>query len=452
MKTQGASKNFHASAARVGFFAAVSYVVDYSFQLVDIFWVARIGPGAPTAVAIISSVFYLILALNEIVGVSTVPIFSQAAGSGDKRRTGFVIFQALITKFCLGLGMAAAFAGFLIWLAPLYAVDSVTRAYLYEYGGVIWLSLILMPAYSSMMTALRTIGEEGKTAAISIAALVLNAVLNPVLIFGFGNFEGMGVVGAAWATVAAQLAALAGAAVFLVKNRLGVKVFDWAYLVFDRCLVRDFFMIGLPVGGVMILYNLEQTGITAIVAGYPAAVSDGYGIGARIYGFLFMGVFGISVGVSVTVGHCIGRGDLSGVQVQLPRFAAGAAALTAFAAAALFFAGHGLMGVFTASADAAATGALYLRYMGVGLCFMCLMYSYNAAFEGAGRNLPVLFVAAVMYLCIELPMIVIALLRPDFALADIWLIIVAASAFGAGLSMWLFRQKRWMPAAAGGAR
>ena len=75
---------FQGSAARIGAFASLSYAVDYSFQLVDIFWVARLGAGAPTAIAVASSALFLVLALNEVVGAGTVPLFAQAAGSGDR--------------------------------------------------------------------------------------------------------------------------------------------------------------------------------------------------------------------------------------------------------------------------------------------------------------------------------------------------------------------------------
>ena len=91
-------QGFQRSAARIGAFASLSYAVDYSFQLVDIFWVARLGAGAPTAIAIASSALFLVLALNEVVGTGTVAHFAQAAGSGDRERTGQVILQALFFK------------------------------------------------------------------------------------------------------------------------------------------------------------------------------------------------------------------------------------------------------------------------------------------------------------------------------------------------------------------
>ncbi len=437
--------SFKRSASRIAFFASISYVVDYSFQLIDIYWVAQIGLGAPTAIAIISSVFFLVLALNEIIGVSTVPIFSQAAGSGDKDRAGLVILQSILAKFALGLLLAMAFAAFLSFIAPLYDITPETAAYLHAYGGVIWLSLILVPVYSTMMTALRTIGEESKTAWISGAALLLNACLNPVFIFGIGSLDGLGIAGAAWATVLAQLFAMIAAIHFLRRNRSGIEIFAVRHMTWQSEIYAKLVLIGLPVGGVMVLYNLEQTAITALVAGFPDAVSDGYGIGARIFGFLFMANFGIAVGVSVTVGHHVGRGELDVIQDRLPGFTLMSVGTVFLAGVLVFLAGFEIISFFTDNDAAIATGGEYLRYMAVAICLLCALYSINGAFEGAGRNLPVLFVAMFMYLGVEFPLIYYFMQSADFKLADVWVAVIMASLVGATITSWLFHRGWWMP-------
>ncbi len=281
---------FRRSAARIGAFASLSYAVDYSFQLVDIFWVARLGAGAPTAIAIASSALFLVLALNEVVGAGTVPLFAQAAGSGDRERTGHVILQALLLKLVLGAVMALAFGAFMLWAVPLYDIDAAARGHLAAYGQVIWLSLLLVPAYSTMMTALRSLGGEADAARASALALLLNMALNPALIFGVGSWPGLGIVGAAWATVLAQAAATVLAARSLARNRFGARVFSAANLGWHPPLYRGIAIIGLPLGGVMALYNLEHAAVTAIAVSFGTAVSDGFGIGARICGFLFMAV------------------------------------------------------------------------------------------------------------------------------------------------------------------
>lgn len=435
---------FQGSAARIGAFASLSYAVDYSFQLVDIFWVAQLGAGAPTAIAIASSALFLVLALNEVVGAGTVPLFAQAAGSGDRERTGHVILQALLFKLALGAGMALAFGAFMLWVAPLYDIDAGTRGHLAAYGKVIWISLLLVPAYSTMMTALRSLGGEADAARASVLALLMNMALNPVLIFGVGSWPGLGIAGAAWATVLAQAAATVLAARSLARNRFGARVFSAANLGWCPLLYRGIVIVGLPMGGVMVLYNLEQAAVTAIAVSFGTPVSDGFGIGARICGFLFMAVFGIAVGASVTVGLHLGAGRSDVVRRALPRFACASTAAFGAVVLPLALLGEELVGLFSRDAATVAAGATYLRFMAAALCLLCAHHVFNAAFEGAGRNMPVLLASAAMYLGVELPAVLalafLGALNPE----TLWAAMTLTAAVGAFLSASLFSHGGWL--------
>ncbi|MBB6510550.1 putative MATE family efflux protein [Rhizobium soli] len=442
---QTLDSNFSRNAARVSWFALISYAVDYSFQLVDIFWVAKVGPGAPTALSILSSVLFLTLALNEIVGVGTVALFSRAFGSGDMNRTGEVITQALILKGLLGLGMASVFLIYVSFGLGHYPVDLTTHAYMREYGMVIWASLVVVPIYSTLMTALRCTRREASTAVISILALVINAALNPMLIFGFGPFPPLGVAGSAYATVFAQVFALIAAGVWLTKGSIRFPVMPKDTPRLELSLFTRLIKIGLPIGGVAILYNLEQAIITGIIATFPQAVSDGYGVAARVYGFMFMATFGIASGVSVTVGQFIGLGRLNDIQTSLPRFAAWCTLAMAVPAMSLFFLAPSIVSQFTENPTSIAVGATYLRFMTIGAMLLCVLSSINGAFEGAGNNIPVLFVALTSYLCVEAPILLIIAASSEITPKAIWWATLSAVLFSVIVSAWLFSRRRWHP-------
>lgn len=437
--------SFKGKASKIAAFAAVSYIVDYSFQLVDIYWVAKLGAGAPTAIAIVSSGYFLILALNEIIGVSTVPLFAQPIGANKHDLAGQVIFQSILFKAFLGGLMVIVFYIYLENAIPHYDIDKITEEYIYSYGRMIWPSLILIPVYSTMMTALRSIGEESKTVIISIGALLLNAVMTPLLLFGTAGFNGLGISGAALATVLTQLMALLFSIYFLHTNRIGVSVFSKRHISWLPRLYWDLVRIGLPVGGVVVLYNLEQAIVTAIVSSFSTEVSDGFGIGARIYNFFYMASFGIAVGVSVSVGHYIGKGQLTLVQKQLPIFVFQSTLLLAIISSVIYFYGYEIVSLFTENPNSQSSGANYLRHMYVALIFLCAMYSFNGAFEGSGRNVPTLVVGVLMYLIIEFPIIYTLTIRDDMNLNQLWVVIILTSAFGAIFTRALFQRRYWEP-------
>jgi Na+-driven multidrug efflux pump len=124
---------FQRDAAYIGLFSVLSYAVDYSFQLVDTFWVARLGTGAATALALITAILYVVMALNEIVGVSSVAMLSQADGRGKPREFSQLFWSIFVLKVALGLLFVTAFI-------------------LYVHYGLDWLddaSVKAMPLYTT---------------------------------------------------------------------------------------------------------------------------------------------------------------------------------------------------------------------------------------------------------------------------------------------------------------
>ena len=91
--------------AKASSFASIGYVVDYTFQLVDMFWLVKLGPAVPTALTIISVYLFFSLALNEIVGSGSVSVISQTIGSHDVTAARRKILQVLQLKLGFALGL-----------------------------------------------------------------------------------------------------------------------------------------------------------------------------------------------------------------------------------------------------------------------------------------------------------------------------------------------------------
>ena len=138
---------------RIAWYSTISYVVSYSSQLVDMFWVAKLSAGVPTAIAVVSTIFVTVLTLNEVVGVGSVAMISQAKGVGDNSRTASVVLQTLLMKFLMGVLMACGFLLFLRFGLHLYRLDPAIEGYVRAYGHVIWPSMILVPVSASVCGA-----------------------------------------------------------------------------------------------------------------------------------------------------------------------------------------------------------------------------------------------------------------------------------------------------------
>ncbi|WP_299752481.1 MATE family efflux transporter [uncultured Tateyamaria sp.] len=436
-------RGFYRTSLHVALFALISYAVDYSFQLVDIYWATQIGVGAPTAIAVVSSIFFLTLSLNEVIGVGTVAVFAQRFGQTDHARTGEAILLALLVKAVLGIMSAGVFLLLIDFVLISYELSETELLYTQDYTKVIWLSLLLVPVYSTMMTAMRTVGRAHLASYISVAAFVINVVANPILIFGYGPIPPLGIAGAAWATVLAQLIAMLCCFFMMQDHRFPVPVFSRGLLSWQPQLAWSFLVIGLPVGGVILLYNFEQVILTALLTEYGAEVSDGYGVGARIFGLFFMVNFGIGLGIAVAVGHAIGSGRIELIRHCIPRISLMIIALLTAVALLIFLFADYLMLAFNDNSVTVQIGAIYLRFMAFANIAIGIIYCYNGVFEGAGRNSPPLAIAVVIYLAFEFPALAYLGWFTAADLSWVWLTVSATYVLGAALTVRQFCKTTW---------
>ena len=275
-----------------------------------------------------------------------------------------------------------------------------------------------------------------------MAALSMNMVLTPSLIFGYGQLPALGVVGAALATIIVDAIVLSIGLRRLLFNSAGIR-FSWHAARFERSVYRDLLLIGMPVAGMVFLLNAEQLIITAIVAQQAVSISDGYGIGQRVFGLLYISTMGIGIGVAVTAGEAIGAGQYE----LLKRAIRGLLARSLFVMAAVCtmvaFLAPTILSVFTADPVAIQTGVVYLRFMAVAMLFFCAQSVFHGVFTGAGRNVPMLLAALVTYLCIEFPLLWWFNQMYSGHLSLLWCAVLFSTLLLALALGWLFRRNYW---------
>lgn len=367
------------------------------------------------------------MALNEIVGVSSVALLSQADGRGKPQEFGYLFWLIVALKFLLGLLFVAAFLLCVRYGLNWLADESSVRAYAIDYAYVIWPSLIIVPIYSTMMTALRISGQAALSAGLSIAAFLLNLCLVPALTFGYLSMPALGIAGAAWATVLAQAIVLAAAFLTLLCGKYGPPIRQSRGFKISKALISDLLLIGLPVGGVMLIANLEQAAIVAIVARHSAAVSDGLSIANRLFGFVYMVNFGVAAGVSITVGQFVGAGKASTIKSALPGFAVQAILTAALISVALALLASPLVHTFTGSNFSVAAAKTYLWFMVLVSAANCCFLVYSGVYEGFGKNWPVFYAALLAHVLFEGPLLLGAMLVEGAKLTMLWTIVAAGS-------------------------
>jgi len=196
---------------------AVGMLLQTMYYVVDLYFVARLGDAALAGVGAAGNLMFVVFALTQMLGVGTVALMSHAVGREDRPDANHVFNQSVaLSAVC---ALATLVGGYVV--SPLYmrllGADDATVA-----AGVTYLNwfipgLALQFALVVMGSALRGTGIVKPTMVVQAFTVILNTILAPVLIAGWGTGHPLGVAGAALASSLAIAAGVALLAVYFQK-------------------------------------------------------------------------------------------------------------------------------------------------------------------------------------------------------------------------------------------
>jgi len=276
-----------------------------------------------------------------------------------------------------------------------------------------------------------------------LGTVILNFILDPLFIFGFGWLPAQGVMGAALATLATQgLAAVLGIVIFL-RGQHGIQL-QWRDFSPDPQYIRRAFFLGLPGSVELSTRGLGPMLMTFLVSGFGTVSLAAYGIGSNILQFIVIPAMGLSMAVSTLVSQNIGAGNVQrAARVTLLGTVWGFAILTAAGLIAYVFAP--VMVGFFVSGDAAviAEGSTFIRVMclawgaiGVQLCIV-------SAFRASGNMLVAMVIAIVSQFMFQFPLAYVLSKHTGLQAAGIWWSFPAANIAAALVSVCWFAQGGW---------
>src|SRR5262245_6064465 len=283
----------------------VSMIFQTLYVLVDLYWVGRLGTDAVAAVGLAGNLTFIVLAATQMLGVGTTTLVAHATGARNQTRANLVFNQSQVLSLCVGLlFLIAAYIAQHPYASALSA-DEETRRLTIEY--LLWFipSLSLQFALIAMASALRGTGHFKPGMVVQTATVILNIVLAPILVFGWGTGVALGVGGAALAT----LIAIAIGVGWLTCSFLPAGAYirfsfrDWRPR-FD--LWRDLLKIGLPAGAEFALLAVCPILVYVVSRPFGAAAQAGFGIGLRIVQASFLPVVALGFAVSPVAGQNFG--------------------------------------------------------------------------------------------------------------------------------------------------
>ena len=418
---------------------AIGMVFQTLYFLVDLYFVGRLGDYAIAGVAAAGNVTLVVVALTQVLAVGTVALIAQATGRRDRDDANLVFNQSLsIAALFAAATLVAGYA-----LAPAYmrslGADLETSAAGITYLRCYLPGLSLQFALVAMSSALRGTGIVKPAMLVQMLTVIINAVLAPVLIAGWGTGRPLGVAGAGLASTLSI--AIGVLMLWRVFRRLEHAVaFDARLLPARAAEWRRILRIGTPSGAEFLLMFVYTAVIFSAIRQFGAEAQAGFGIGLRVMQAMFLPVVAIGFATAPVAGQNFGAQAHDRVRATFKFAALSGSALMLVLTLLCQWRPDALIGVFTHEPAVVRMGAEFLSIISWNFVASALIFTCAGMLQAVGNTIPSLLSSASRLLTFVLPVSLLSV-RPGFAIHDVWYLSVASTALQAGLSLWLMRRE-----------
>ena len=291
-------------------FGIVSIIL---FNVVDTFYIGRLGSGELAAVSFTFPVVYAVMSIAIGMSIGVSAVVSRAIGRGDHDRVRCLTTDGLILALIL-VGVFALVG--VLTIDPLFAALGATpemMPHIRDYMTIWYLGVgfLVIPMVGN--AAIRATGDTKTPSLIMSVAGIVNMIIDPFLIFGIGPFPRLELRGAALATVFSYGICMAAAFWVLVAREKMVTL-RWRSFRSLFASWREIAHIGLPSAGTQMLIPLANGVLTRIFAGYGPAAVAAFGVGSRIEGLAVIGIMALATVITPFIGQNWGAGQCERVR------------------------------------------------------------------------------------------------------------------------------------------
>ncbi|WP_299270666.1 MATE family efflux transporter [uncultured Psychrosphaera sp.] len=284
-----------------------------SFNLVDTYFIGLLGTDPLAAISFTFPVTFTIISLSIGLGIGTSAVIAKARGANLLEQAKDDGLGALILSF-----MLVAVLAFTMYLSTdsiftLLGAKADLLPLIHDYMDIWYIGAVFLMSPMVGNAVLRASGDAKTPSLIMAMSGLINAILDPLLIFGIGPFPELGMQGAAIASVIAW-----GFGFVIVIYVLAVKRkliwIRWIPFTQFVAVSRRILKIGLPAAGANMLTPIAMAVLTAMIAVHGNAAVAGFGVGTRIESIASMVVLALSMTLPPFISQNFGAGQWDRVE------------------------------------------------------------------------------------------------------------------------------------------
>jgi putative MATE family efflux protein len=375
-----------------------------AFNLIDTFYVGQLGKKELAALSFTFPVIMIIFSFIQGLGIGATALIAKSIGRKEhdkaaRETTDSITLTLLITGFFVIIG--------LLTLKPTFSLlgaDAETAILVEEYMQIWYVALFFVSAPYVGNSAIRATGDARTPALIMLFAVIINAVLDPILIFGYLGAPAMGLKGAAIATAISRALTMVLAFYVLIR-REKLIIFDiptWAVL---RGCWKSILNIAVPSGLARLVVPITTGVITSIMASYGDYAVAAFGVGSRIEFLASSILFALAASIGPFVGQNFGSQKLDRVKEAVRISVRFAFFWGLFAWGILSLFARQVASIFNDNAQVLDAVQSYLWIVPAGYGLQGVLGIINSHLNTVNKPLPASLIIVVQMLVIGIPII-----------------------------------------------
>src|SRR5688572_3881253 len=420
-------------------------VLESTFAVVDIFFVAKLGSSAVATVGLTETMLFLLYAIGMGLAMAVTAVVARRVGEGKREEAAITAVQAIWIALLASVPFAIAGIVFAQDLLRLMGADAWTLTHGYPYmqwalGGNVVIMLLF-----TINAIFRGAGDAAAAMRVLWFANALNIVLDPLLIFGFGPVPALGLEGAAMATTIGRGAGVLLQFWILFRGGRHLVVLR-SQIVWHGAILWNIVRTSLGGIGQMIVAMTAWIFLMRILASVGSEAVAGATIAIRLMMFTMMPAWGMSNAAATLVGQNLGAREPARAEASVWRIGA-YNMVYLVAIAVLFFAlPHELMGIFTDDPAVIAIGAEWLGILSYSLFVYGWWMVSVQAFNGAGDTVTPTRINVVFFWLIQIPLSWFLAVGLDWQQSGVfWGVFISETSVGL-FTLWLFTRGKWKTA------
>lgn len=354
-------------------------------SLVDTYYVGQLGTVELAAMTLTFPLVMGFMTLTMGFGVGANSIISRTVGGGDWRKgqriaTHTLILVVIFVSVLVVIGFLSA-----EWIFRQLnaSAELIPIAVKYTYITMLGVPVLALPMVGGTM--LRSFNEVRAPAIMMVSGAVIQVVIAPLLIWGVGPFDGLGVYGSAWAFVLSRLAVAIYAAV--IFSRRGLIQHPGTFQSFVES-VREVMRLALPSMATQLLMPVSMYLILMLIAQYENHVVAAFGVASRIESMTMILIMALSSSLGPFIGQNFGAGRFDRIRAALRMCYGFCFAYGLFVTVFLVLFGDVIAGYFRADPGVIQVAREYFYIVPVTMGIMSVAMVAGSSFVAYGKPIP----------------------------------------------------------------